>query len=630
MCGIAGELRWGGPPDASAVQRMTARLAHRGPDAQGAIARGPVALGHRRLAVIDLDPGSSQPMADASGGLWIVFNGEIYNFRELRERLERKGGIFRTRGDTEVLLEAYRAWGDRFLAELDGMFAFALWDEARRRLLLARDRAGEKPLYWQPLAGDEGGLLFASELGALSAHPEASRTVDAAAVGDFLSLGYTLGERPILAGVRRLPPACLLVAERGRPLEARLYWDLAAHFRSKPPIRSVDEAVDELDARLEASVRRRLISDVPLGAFLSGGLDSSTIVAAMKRSRPEPRPRAFTIGFDEASFDELPEARAVAGRLGIELSGRYVGADAAEALRHLVEVQGEPFADTSIVPFYYLARDARRHVTVCLSGDGGDELFAGYPTYAADRLHHLTRWAPAWAARGAGYLLGRIRSSSFRKVSIGYKARQFLSGHGLDFRRAHHHWRTLFSPEAKQTLLRPRWRDEAASDGFDLFSRHFDRVAGCDELDQALYVDIKTWLVDDILFKVDRATMIHSLEARAPFLESRLMEFAAGLPPEWKLRGFEGKWLLRRAARRHLPARTVRRSKRGFNAPVSRWLAGPLAQFGRAAMADSELFDWVEPAAVEALWSDHDARRADHGFRLFTLICLALWMRRSR
>jgi asparagine synthase (glutamine-hydrolysing) len=627
MCGIAGELRWSAPPDLAAVEAMAARLAHRGPDARGAVARGAVALAHRRLAVIDLDRASDQPMSDASGRLWIVYNGEIYNFGALRARLERGGAVFRTRGDTEVLLEAYRAWGDRFVEELNGMFAFALWDAGRQRLLLARDRAGEKPLYWQA-RGDGDGLLFASELGALRAHPAASSRIDPAAIGDFLSLGYTLGERPLLAGVRRLPPAHRLAVERDRPLVPERYWDLAASFRRKQRFADDREAAETLDRLLTDAVGLRLVSDVPLGAFLSGGIDSSTVVAAMRRAQPEPPPRAFSIGFREETFDELPAARAVAAHLGVEITGRYVGVDAAGALARVIGTIGEPFADSSLVPFYHLAQDARAEVTVCLSGDGGDELFAGYPTYLADRLRRRTAWLPGGLTRAAGALFDRAWPVRHDKIGFGYKARQFLAGHALDERRAHHSWRTIFSPAAKRTLLRPGWREAAASDGFDVFDRCYQEVAGCHPLDQASYVDIKTWLADDILFKVDRATMVHSLEARAPFLDHRLIEFAAALPAELKLRGRDGKVLLRRAAERHLPAWVTRAPKRGFNAPVNRWLAAGLEPVARAAMTASPLFDWIEPAAVERLWREHRARAADHGLRLFTLTSLALWLGR--
>jgi asparagine synthase (glutamine-hydrolysing) len=630
MCGIAGQLSWSHPPDAEAVAAMTAHLVHRGPDGTGQVERGAVSLGHRRLAIIDLDPASDQPLTDSSGSHWIVFNGEIYNYRELRSRLEREGGRFRSHGDTEVIVEAYRLWGDRFVEELDGMFAFALWDEPRQRLLLARDRAGEKPLYFQVVSGSgtaPDGLLFASELGALRIHPRAAREIDPTALGQFISLGYSLGERTLIAGIRRLPPAHLMVVERGRPVSSRCYWDLAPRFRTKIPRTGVAEAAEELGRRIDAAVESRLVADVPLGAFLSGGIDSSTVVEAMRRVRPVPAPRAFSIGFHEDSFDELPAARAVARDLEVDLASRYVGVDAARALEHLVAVQGEPFADTSIVPFYFLARFAREQVTVCLSGDGGDELFAGYPTYRADRLRHRTRWIPGGVTATAGRLFERLGPTTHSKVGFDYKLRQFLSGHRLDARRAHHHWRVLFAPEQKRALLRPQYREAAADDGFGVFSAFHDEVEDCHYLDQAMYVDIKTWLVDDILFKVDRATMAHSLEARAPFLDPRVVELAASLPVDWKLRAGASKYLLRRVARDRLPRAVLRRPKRGFNAPVSNWLAGDLEPFARAAMADGPLFDWVERDAVERLWREHRSRDADHGLRLFTLLCLALWMR---
>ncbi len=624
MCGIAGELAWTRPPDREAVGEMVRCLVHRGPDAEGMAVRGPLILGHRRLVVIDPDPASHQPLSDHSGRLWLSFNGEIYNYRELRQELRSRGACFRTASDSEVILEAYKEWGLDCLRQLNGMFAFALWDEGRQRLILARDRLGEKPLYYQPLP--EGGLIFASELQALQRHPGASRTIDPRAVSRFLSLNYTLASSPILAGVRKLAPAHFLVVERDRPSSEACYWDLAPHFRDKRRFRDEGEAAEALAQLVDDSVRLRLVSDVPLGAFLSGGIDSSTVVEAMTRLRPPGQNKTFSIGFDEPTFSELPQARAVARHLAVDHHDQVVDAEMATVLPAIVRAADEPFADTSIIPMYFLARFARQQVTVCLSGDGGDEILAGYPTYAADRLHRLCRWTPPWLSAAAGRLLHRVWPVSFDKVSLDYKLRQFLAGLPLPFRRAHHSWRTICSREEKRLLLRPPYRDLAEDDGFAAFDGHFEAVAGCHYLDQAMYVDLKTWLPDDILTKVDRATMAHSLESRAPFLDHRLVELAASLPVAQKLRWLRSKHLLKEVGRQRLPRSVVEQPKRGFNAPVSHWLASTLDGFARAAILDGPVTEWVEPAAAERLWREHQARAADHGLKLFGLTCLALWL----
>ncbi len=628
MCGIAGALSWTLPPDPRAVAAMVARLVHRGPDASGLEVRGPAVLGHRRLTVIDVSEASDQPLADHSGRFWIVYNGEIYNYRELRDELRDEGATFRTVGDTEVILEAYKRWGVAALARLNGMFALALWDETRERLLLARDRAGEKPLYYQPLDG--GGLIFASELGALRAHPAASRTVDPVAVSQFLSLNYLLTDTCILAGVRKLPAAHHLTVERrGPPAEPARYWDLAPSFRDKRRFAGDAEAAAALDELVDDAVRLRLVADVPLGAFLSGGVDSSTVVESMTRLRPPGQNRTFSVGFEEESYSELPEARRVAAFLAVDHRDRHIDADAASRLPEIAARFDEPFADSSMIPVYYLARFARERVTVSLSGDGGDEILAGYPTYRADLYHRRLGFLPGWIWPPAYRALDALWPVSFDKVSFDYKLRQFVTGLPLDFRRAHHHWRTIFSPAEKRLLLRPRYRELAGEDGFAAFDRFFDEVAGCHILDQAMYVDIKTWMVDDILVKVDRATMAHSLESRAPFLDHRLMELAAGLPVSLKLRGRRSKYLLRRARAPRLPAEVFEQPKKGFNAPVSHWLRTSLADLARRSIDDGPLADWVRPEAVARLRTEHEAGKRDHGLKLFGLVCLGLWLARD-
>ncbi|NCA70772.1 MAG: asparagine synthase (glutamine-hydrolyzing) [Sphingobacteriia bacterium] len=630
MCGIVGCLSWTSPTDPLALDRMSAHLRHRGPDAAGVTQVGPLTLGHRRLSVIDVSASSNQPLSDHSGQFLLAFNGEIYNYRALRSELERGGARFRTQGDSEVILEAYKRWGEDCLTHFNGMFAFALWDGPRRRLLLARDRLGEKPLFYFELP--DQGLVFASEPQVLRMHPACDAGIDACALAQYLSLNYTLGERHLLKGVRRLPPGHFMICAAGETPRPRSYWDLAAVFHDKRHFASPAAAAEELRDLIDDAVRLRLVSDVPLGAFLSGGVDSSTVVAAMARVLPKSQVHTFSMGFGVPSYDEVEQARAVAAWLGLDHQDQVVAAETDEVIAAIRWTAREPLADTSAIPTYRLAAFARRHVTVALSGDGADECFAGYETYVADRLHRALSWLPTGLTRTVGRLVDALLPVSFSKVSLDYKLRHFLAGLPLDGARAHASWRDIMSLQARADLLQPWWRGVAADPGADpfaAFAPHVAAVQDCHPIDQAGYVDIKTWLADDILVKVDRSTMAHSLEARAPLLDHRLVEFAAALPVAWKLNGLRKKHLLRESQRGRLPDRVLDGTKRGFNAPVSPWLNGPLRDFARDTLASPRLHEWVRPQAIESLWREHAARRRDHGLTLFGLMCLALWLDRT-
>ena len=606
---------------------MTDRLAHRGPDASGVEDLGPVVLGHRRLSVIDVSETNNQPLFDIAHTVAIAFNGEIYNFREIRAELERSGAHFRTQGDTEVVVEAYKRWGDDCLLRFNGMFAFALWDIRRQRLLLARDRAGEKPLFYAELPG--GGLAFASEPRALRAHPQVGREVDPIGLAHYMTLNYTLGRHTLLRGVRRLPPGHCLSLEAGRSPVLRRYWDLAAVFRDKTPFVSAVDAAEQLLALMDDAVRIRLVSDVPLGAFLSGGVDSSAIAAAMARALPASQVHTFSMGFGEPSFDEVDSARAVAAHLGLDHKDEIIGSNVEKILQALVTAADEPLADTSVIPTYLLAEFSRGYVTVVLSGDGGDECFAGYETNVADRLHHVLGWLPGGLARGMSQVADALLPVTFSKVSLDYKIRHFLKALHLDFPRAHASWRNIFSPSERAEVMQSWWREvegDVEADCFAEFEPHFAEVASCHFVDQASYVDIKTWLPDDILVKVDRATMAHSLEARAPLLDHRLIEFAASLPPEWKLRGLRKKHLFKESLRGRLPDWVLDRKKEGFNSPMTKWLAGPLRPLAQDALHSTALEEWVRPDAIERLWREQDARIRDNSLKLFGLICFSLWL----
>ncbi|MDJ0851601.1 MAG: asparagine synthase (glutamine-hydrolyzing) [Myxococcota bacterium] len=628
MCGIAGVVDWRAPVDPEVVWEMTRQLEHRGPDAKGVVSAGAAVLGHTRLAVIDLGAHANQPLRDVSGRCWIVYNGEVYNHRELRLELERDGAGFRTKSDTEVVVEAYKRWGDACVERLDGMFAFAIWDLAAQRLLLARDRLGKKPLYHLPLPG--GGIAFASELGALRRHPACGDRVSPRALREFLALNYVLSSSCMIEGVAKLPPAHVAWLDRGKPLRSTRYWDLARHFREKQRPRPDAELEDELAQRLRAAARKRLVADVPVGLFLSGGVDSSTIAAVLAGRGESDALDAFGASFREHGYDEMPGARAVAATLGLRLGETVVDDPGPSSWQRMVRALDEPFADTSFIATYQLCEFARRHVTVCLSGDGGDEVFAGYETYKADSLHRRLGWLPAPVVRMARRVVDALVPVSFGKVSFDYKLRHLLAGLTLDSRRAHYSWRTIFGDDEWASVVRPERLDALReTDPFEPFAAAYREVEGCSFLDQAQYVDIKTWLVDDILTKLDRASMAHGLEARAPLLDTGIVEFGASLPVAHKLRGLGTKRLLRRVQGRHLPATPVDRKKRGFNAPVSHWLAEPrggMGELARAATRSDALLEWIDDRRVDSMWRQHERRERDNGLKLFGLATLGLWL----
>jgi asparagine synthase (glutamine-hydrolysing) len=628
MCGICGKISWKLPPDQEIIRRMTAQMAHRGPDNEGIYCKGPVVLGHRRLSVIDTSQAGNQPMADASGKLWIVYNGEIYNFMDIRNELITAGYEFKSRTDTEVILAAYDKWGIKCLERFIGMFAFAIWDASRQQIVLARDRLGKKPLYFK--AFPNGDIVFASELRALLMDPSVGKNLNFKALGHYLSLNYTLTGECIIEGVHKLEAAHYLIFGRTEPLKIERYWNLADCFISKKSYKSDAEAADRLQEILESSVRLRMISDVPLGAFLSGGLDSSSIVSAMTRIGSPESTFTFSIGFNEKTYSELEEAEYVAKLLNVRHQDKIVNADmAAGMIAKIVSCLDEPFADTSMIPMYFLSEFARKNVTVTLSGDGGDEIFAGYPTYIADKIHSYTRHMPLWTVNIVEKAVNKFLPVTFDKVSLDYKIRQFLKGQHLSPARAHCFWRLIFSEREKQELLNPDLsKIVSESDPFNYYEPFQQETASCHYLDQAMYMDIKTWLVDDILVKLDRMTMGHSLEARAPMLDHRLVEFAASLPVSMKLKGFRTKHLLKKSQTPFLPGRVIDRSKKGFNAPVSHWInTALLADIEQIAEGCGGLFDEIlAKDKIRSLCNEHKAGIRDNGLKLFSLIVLKLWI----
>jgi len=610
MCGICGVASANGSADPERVARMSATLVHRGPDSAGEFSDETVALAARRLSIIDLETGD-QPIANEDGTLRVVQNGEIYNYRELRRELERAGHRFRTHGDTEVLLHLYEQHGDGFAARLRGMFAVAIWDAPQRRLVLARDRFGIKPLYYRE-AGSE--LSFASELRAL---PRGE--IDLDALEAFLAFNSIPAPLTIFRDVRKLPAGHLLLWEDGRVRVER--------FARPAPVpvdelRDDEEAelVEELRSRVRDSVRAHLVSDVPVGVLLSGGVDSALLAALAAEESSEPL-RTFSIGFEERSFDELADARRVAERYSTQHRELVLRPDAALLLPALADVFDEPFADSSALPTYLVSELAASDVKVALSGEGGDELFGGYYTYAADLLAARV----GGLARLARPLVERLPTSS-RKASFDYRAKRFVRAAHLAPLERHHGWKEIFSADARAELTGRR----TSFDPVDLLRARYGETEGADELARLQDVDLGTYLVDDLLVKTDRASMAHSLEARVPYLDTVVTNLALALATRHKVRGFSKKVLLRKAAEPLLPREIVHGKKRGFSIPAAAWLRGELEPFARETLSTDALRrqGFLRPETAHRLLDDHVAGREDLSRQLWSLLAFTLWYER--
>lgn len=623
MCGIVGEARArpDGVCDVSILKRMAARLVHRGPDDEGFVARGPAGLGMRRLKIIDLE-GGRQPMTGEDGSVWVVCNGEIYNHVELAHALEARGHVFKTRSDTEVLVHGYEEWGLGMVDRLEGMFAFAVWDDTRGRLLLVRDRLGVKPLYYARLPDR---LLFASELKALLEHPSVEPTLDLRSLSLYLAHEYVPAPGSIVRSIRKLPAGHRLSYARG-DVRIERYWDV--EFRQDRV--TVNEAVERLRATLDDAVRQHLVSDVPIGAFLSGGIDSSTVTALA--ARHVTRLQTFSIGFEDASFDESAHAREVARALGTDHhEARFAEGDALDILPSIPDLADEPLADPSLLPTFLLSRFARRTITVALSGDGGDEVFAGYPTYQAHRVARIYERVPPWLREGVVRPLVERLPVSFDNLSLDFRLKRFVAGIPLDPVERHACWMGAFTPEDQRALFTP---DALAALGsppsYEEFRRTAAAVHEAPWLDRILYLDLKGYLGEGVLTKVDRASMACSLEVRVPLLDRRVVELVATFPPHLKLRALTTKYLLKRAARDLIPRRIVGRRKKGFGIPLGRWFCGALAPLLRDVLSPSELrrLAVFRPETVAALLEDHERRRRDHRKKLYALLVFQLWSRR--
>lgn len=623
MCGICGVLHFDGqPPSVEILTAMTESIHHRGPDGGGLHITGPIGLGHRRLAIIDLSESAEQPMTNEDGSLWITYNGEIYNFVEIRNELEKRGHIFRSKSDTEIILHAYETWGVDCLSRFNGMFAFALWDASLQRLWLVRDRLGIKPIFY---LHREDRLLFASEIKGILCDPSVERQVDLNALHHYLSLNYTPAPYTLFHGIRQLQPAHYLLVDKSGQSKMEAYWDI-----SYQETRSGNESelLNEFEHQLSEAVKKQLVSDVPLGAFLSGGVDSSSIVYWMSHHADEPV-KTFSIGFHEKSFNELNYARKVADLCGSAHHEYIVTPDAASVLPKIVWHAEEPTADSSMLPVYYLSQMTRQRVTVALSGDGADEILAGYETYPAYYLSKLYRLVPSLIRRTflrpAVERLPVIHS----KMSWDFKLKIFVRGAELDYEAGHAYWRTIFDEEAKREIYATEvLRSLREVNTLELYRSMFDQSDSMHPLDRMLYVDTRLYLPNDMLTKVDRMSMANSLEVRVPFLDHHLVEFVASLPPRLKLRYiFTGKYALKKVLRRAMPEIPVGRKKQGFNIPKGIWFTGELRDFVLDHLSPQQInrMGLFKPEKISQLINEHLAGKKDNSHQLWGLLYLSLW-----
>lgn len=615
MCGIAGLYNFGKSEavDPGLIKRMNDLLEHRGPDDEGFYIKGNIGLAMRRLAIIDLSTGH-QPMGSEDGKVQLVFNGEIYNFQELRQELLSLGIRFKTNSDTEVILRLYEKMGVDCVKRLRGMFAFAIWDESHQRLMLARDRVGKKPLVY---AQNSGRIAWASEIRSLLLVPDVSKDIDPQAVDLYLGLQYIPSPWTIYKSIRKLPPAHYLILEKGQTRIER-YWNLP--FNEPPYAGSLEEAKRDLRSKFEESTKLRMISDVPLGAFLSGGVDSTLVVGAMSRISSRPV-KTFAIGFEEKEFSELSYAREAASFFKTDHTEFVVKPQMADILPKLAWHYGEPFGDSSALPSFYLARETRKHVTVALTGDGGDENFAGYNRYVAMKMMGWLDWIPESIRRSLsplGNFMPRKGKRFFQDILGAPSAARYFNTIGI------------FSENEKKEMYTPQFSHQVGGAGgaIDYLSVNMGSESSSDSVNLFLATDFSTYLPECLMVKSDIATMANSLEARSPFLDHELIELAFRLPGKWKLKGpASTKWILKQAFSDLIPPSIAQRSKMGFGIPLAAWFRGDLQEFWRSQVLSSAAISrgYFQRAWLEKLFNEHLSGQRDHGYRMWVLLMLEMW-----
>ncbi len=625
MCGICGKINFNGEPvDEALLKRMASSLIHRGPDDEGIYSKGSVGLGHRRLSIIDLSSAGHQPMCNEDGSIWIVLNGEIYNFRELKHELEKKGHVFRSHSDTEVILHLYEEEGPDCIKGLRGMFAFAIWDERDRSLFLARDRVGKKPLFYYL---DDRCLIFGSEIKAILQNPNVAVKPDCVAIHHYLTYQSVPAPFSAFEGIKKLLPAHYLLCRNGT-IEIKRYWKLSylPKFEAATPA-AIGDLESELEQRLKEAVRMRLVSDVPLGAFLSGGMDSSVVVALMSQLMKEPV-RTFSIGFHEKDYDELHYARIIAERFKTVHTEFQVRPNAVEILPKLVWHYNEPFADPSAIPSYYVSKLARQYVSVVLNGDGGDESFAGYERYRANELAMRFERLPVLLRRRLLPLFGRLLPASADPNSFFWQLKRFSQALSLSPELRNANWVTNFDNDTKSLLYTDDFKKK--TNGIDSFNIILDRYAqaqATDFTDRTLYADVTLYLSETLLVKMDIASMANSLEARSPFLDHEIMEFAARIPVPLKLRNGKTKVILKNAFGKILPHEIIMRKKMGFGVPLDHWFRNELKTMAYDTLLSSQCIDrgYFNKAQILKILDEHTSGIWNWQYHIYNLLMLELW-----
>ena len=624
MCGICGVVRLGDAAeiDVERLRAMMETLKHRGPDDEGIFANHQVALGIRRLSIIDLE-GGHQPIFNEDQTKCVVLNGEIYNYVELGRDLENRGHTLRTQSDTEVIVHAYEEWGDRCVEHLRGMFSFAVWDQMENKLLIARDRLGQKPLYYSL---NDQRLVFASEIKAILAWDPTLRSMDIAAMDDYLTLGYVPAPRTMLKDIRKLPAGYLLT-QKGRQHTLRPYWDL--DFQAQAP-GTWPDCLEQMGELVQESVRLRLRSDVPLGAFLSGGIDSGTIVGLMSRYSQQPI-KTFSVGFPDGGVSELPFAKILSEHFGTQHYELIIEGCAPEIVERLVWHLDEPIADPAAVPTFLLSKFVKEHVKVILTGEGGDELFGGYDYYRADRWATRYQWPPASIRRVALPVMAQMANRLIRRPKYHPRTIWFWS---LPPGSQMVAWVAVFTDEEKRRCYHPSFHAGAPrSETAEAFSRHYHRCQAQDRLHRLMYIDTKVWLPDDLLMKIDKSSMAHSIEARTPFLDHHLFEYVASIPSHWKLRKNTSKYILKALVGSRLPSEIVARPKRTFDVPLREWLLGDLKEmmldiFSVGVLKGEQVFD---PGYLTGrFYQGIEGGIPGYDRQAWSLICLGEWARQYR
>jgi len=649
MCGVCGIVNFDQRPvNPGILKRMADLLIHRGPDDNGAVFLSQVlekkckpikfkdfdelrpingligyniGFGHRRLSIIDLSEAGCQPMSNEDGTIWITYNGEIYNYREISDRLKVLGHRFKSNSDTEVIIHSYEEWGEECLERFRGFFAFAVWDANKKLLFLARDRVGKKPLFFYT---DQDKFIFSSSLKSILINPGIHKNINLEIIHDFLTYGYNPTNQTIFKGINKLPPAHLLICKNGK-IDVKKYWDLADSYNSEHRSYNIRYFNRRLLELLEETVKLRLVSDVPLGAFLSGGIDSSAIVGMMSKLMDEPV-KTFSIGFDDESFNELKYARQVAEYFKTEHYEFMVTPKAFEVLPELIWHCDEPFADSSILPTYYLSKMTKKYVTVALNGDGGDESFAGYESHIGEKLVTFYQMIPPVIRN---QIIRRIPNDYFestRRIDLFRRWKRFMEK--ADIRIGRREWRWIFSNDMKEEIYSDSFKKKVKEiDSLILRENEFFRITNADLTTRLLNLDIRIYLPEDLLVKADRASMANSLEVRSPFLDHHLMEFAASMPANLKFRGFTTKYVLKRALENFLPKKIIHRYKQGFGVPLGNWFRGELKDFSYQVLMDERATNrnYFKKEKIRSLLDGHCSGKHDYGHKIWALLVLELW-----